>query len=292
MPPRRSAWSAGGRSTAASTSTAPQTVIAGRPARRHRTRRPRLHPVGGPRRGVDRRRSGRCAQSPARTGSVVPGVEGDRRAVRAGGSVTGDGCRHDPAAPGVGPGGHPARRTDRGPGPGRAVPALVGNGAALVDTTYIDGAASARWWLHSIAAKPNAVCNGRAYVIANGEPRPIKELVLGICAAAGVDLIRVEVPRRVALFAGSDGRPRVAPAWRRMTSRHSPASSPSSSGRRTGSTRVRLATTSGGRRRCRSTRASCASPSGSPSIRSHDRMPRFEQAPLSSAANWRRGRVV
>ncbi len=80
--------------------------------------------------------------------------------------------------------------------------ALVGTGAALVDTTYIDCAASAL--VAAIdAAVPGAHCVGRAYVIANGEPRPIRELVLGICRAAGLNIEPKEVPRRIALVAGS-----------------------------------------------------------------------------------------
>ena len=79
---------------------------------------------------------------------------------------------------------------------------LVGDGTALVDTTYIDCAAGALVAALD-AARPDARCNGRAYVIANGEPRPIRELVLGICAAAGVDIDPRTVPRRVALFVGS-----------------------------------------------------------------------------------------
>jgi nucleoside-diphosphate-sugar epimerase len=80
--------------------------------------------------------------------------------------------------------------------------ALVGNGAALIDTTYIDCAAQALVAAVD-AIHPQARCSGRAYVIANGEPRPIRELVLGICAAAGVDVAPREIPRRLALAAGS-----------------------------------------------------------------------------------------
>jgi nucleoside-diphosphate-sugar epimerase len=80
--------------------------------------------------------------------------------------------------------------------------ALVGSGAALIDTTYIDCAADALVAALD-AALPDAACNGRAYVIANGEPRPIRELVLGICAAAGVSIEPREVPRRLATIAGA-----------------------------------------------------------------------------------------
>ncbi|CAB4883216.1 unannotated protein [freshwater metagenome] len=79
--------------------------------------------------------------------------------------------------------------------------ALVGHGAALIDTTYIDCASSALVAALD-AAVPGARCVGRAYVVANGEPRPIRELIIGICNAAGVDVTPREVPRRVALFAG------------------------------------------------------------------------------------------
>jgi nucleoside-diphosphate-sugar epimerase len=80
--------------------------------------------------------------------------------------------------------------------------ALIGGGAALVDTTYIDNAASALVAALD-AAEPGSRCVGRAYVVANGEPRPIRDLVLGICAAAGVNVSVRRVPLRVALVAGS-----------------------------------------------------------------------------------------
>ena len=80
--------------------------------------------------------------------------------------------------------------------------ALVGDGAALVDTTYIDNAVTALVGaLDSVQA--GAACDGRAYVIANGEPRPIRELLVGICRAAGIDIEPRRVPLRVALLAGS-----------------------------------------------------------------------------------------
>ncbi len=79
--------------------------------------------------------------------------------------------------------------------------ALVGGGRALVDTTYIDNAVSAL-----VAAldsvRPGAECSGRAYVIANGEPRPIRDLIAGICAAAGVEFAPRDVPLAVATRLG------------------------------------------------------------------------------------------
>lgn len=80
--------------------------------------------------------------------------------------------------------------------------ALVGGGTALIDTTYIDNAASALVAALD-AAVPGAACVGRAYVIANGEPRPIRELIDGILRAAGVDVTPRSVPLRAATLAGS-----------------------------------------------------------------------------------------
>jgi 2-alkyl-3-oxoalkanoate reductase len=80
--------------------------------------------------------------------------------------------------------------------------ALVGGGTALIDTTYITNAAES-----VVAAldrvRPDAACAGRAYVIANGEPRPIRDLVAGICAAAGAPFTPKNVPLPIARFAGS-----------------------------------------------------------------------------------------
>lgn len=76
--------------------------------------------------------------------------------------------------------------------------ALVGSGAALIDTTYIDNAADA-----IVAALDRAdSLGGRAFVVSNGEPRPIGELVARIVAAAGLDEPRRHVPVAVAKFGG------------------------------------------------------------------------------------------
>jgi nucleoside-diphosphate-sugar epimerase len=75
--------------------------------------------------------------------------------------------------------------------------ALVGGGSALVDTTYIDNAVDALVAALD-AVEPAALCSGRAYVISNGEPRMIRELVEGICRAANVPF----APRSVPLRAG------------------------------------------------------------------------------------------
>jgi nucleoside-diphosphate-sugar epimerase len=79
---------------------------------------------------------------------------------------------------------------------------LVGGGTALIDTTYIENAASALVAALD-AAVPGASCVGCAYVVANGEPRPIRELIEGILRAAGVEVVPRNVPLRAATLAGS-----------------------------------------------------------------------------------------
>jgi nucleoside-diphosphate-sugar epimerase len=76
---------------------------------------------------------------------------------------------------------------------------LLGDGQALIDSTYLDNAASA-----IVAALGRAEdVHGRAYVVTNGEPRPVAELLAGICRAAGVEPPRWSVPASVARAAGS-----------------------------------------------------------------------------------------
>lgn len=76
---------------------------------------------------------------------------------------------------------------------------VLDHGAALIDTTYVDNAASA------IAAALHRMehIHGRALVISNGEPRPVGELLAGICAAGGVPAPSWSVPGRLARAAGS-----------------------------------------------------------------------------------------
>ena len=80
--------------------------------------------------------------------------------------------------------------------------ALVGGGTALVDTTYVDNAVDALVAALDAVA-PGAPCAGRAYVVSNGEPRPVRELVAGICAAAGVEFSPRDVDLRAARVVGS-----------------------------------------------------------------------------------------
>lgn len=75
---------------------------------------------------------------------------------------------------------------------------LVGSGAALIDTTYVDNAAAS---LVAAVAACGAV-HGEALVVSNGEPRPVVDVVSRICAAAGVPGPRGRMPFRAAWLAG------------------------------------------------------------------------------------------
>ena len=77
--------------------------------------------------------------------------------------------------------------------------AIIGSGTALIDTTYIDNAADA-----IVAAADRAgELGGRAFVVSNGEPRPVHELLDGIAAAAGLPAPRLRVPAAAAKAAGT-----------------------------------------------------------------------------------------
>ncbi len=79
--------------------------------------------------------------------------------------------------------------------------ALVDRGAALIDTTYVDNAADAM-----VAALDHAEddrAHGRAFVVSNGQPRTVAELVFRICSAAGLDAPARRVPYPVARAGGA-----------------------------------------------------------------------------------------
>jgi nucleoside-diphosphate-sugar epimerase len=76
---------------------------------------------------------------------------------------------------------------------------LLDAGAALIDTTYVDNAAAA---IVAALFRMDHV-HGRALVVSNGEPRPVGELLAGICAAGGVPAPSWTVPGGVARAAGA-----------------------------------------------------------------------------------------
>ncbi|GAA4672739.1 NAD-dependent epimerase/dehydratase family protein [Frondihabitans cladoniiphilus] len=83
---------------------------------------------------------------------------------------------------------------------------LLDHGSALIDSIYVDNAASG---IAAALERAEAV-HGNAYVLTNGEPRPVAELLAGICRAAGVPVPRRNVPAGLARVAGS----LIETAWR------------------------------------------------------------------------------
>ncbi|WP_434740104.1 NAD-dependent epimerase/dehydratase family protein [Micromonospora sp. SH-82] len=88
--------------------------------------------------------------------------------------------------------------------------ALVGWGTALIDTTYVTNAAEAI--VAALDRAPEADVRARAFVVTNGEPRTVAELVTRICAAAGAPPPRLRVPVAAAKAGGS----LVERAWSRL----------------------------------------------------------------------------
>ena len=76
---------------------------------------------------------------------------------------------------------------------------VVGSGAALIDSTWVDNAVDA-----VVAALDRCEhASGQALVVSNGEPRPVAELIAGICRAAGAPPPHRRVPYAVAWAAGA-----------------------------------------------------------------------------------------
>jgi len=79
---------------------------------------------------------------------------------------------------------------------------LVGGGHNLIDTTYIDNAADAH-----LAAfehlQPGAACAGRAYFISNGDPRPLREIINALLAAADAPPVHASIPFPLAYLIGA-----------------------------------------------------------------------------------------
>ncbi|MDM7856211.1 NAD-dependent epimerase/dehydratase family protein [Cellulomonas alba] len=76
---------------------------------------------------------------------------------------------------------------------------VLGTGAPLIDTTYVDNAADA---LAAAVAAPEGSF-GAAYVVSNGEPRPVLELVRDICRACGAPEPWRRVPAPLVRAAGA-----------------------------------------------------------------------------------------
>jgi nucleoside-diphosphate-sugar epimerase len=76
---------------------------------------------------------------------------------------------------------------------------LIDGGTALIDTTYLDNAADA---LVAALDRVDDV-SGERFVVTNGEPRTVAELLARICRAAGVPEPERSVPRALANGAGA-----------------------------------------------------------------------------------------
>ncbi|WP_250444507.1 NAD-dependent epimerase/dehydratase family protein [Actinotalea sp. C106] len=85
---------------------------------------------------------------------------------------------------------------------------LLDGGRALIDTTYVDNAASAI--AAALERATDDAVHGNAYVVTNGEPRPVAEMLAGICAASGAPVPRWSVPAGLARAAGGA----VEAVWR------------------------------------------------------------------------------
>ena len=79
--------------------------------------------------------------------------------------------------------------------------ALVDDGSALIDTTYVDNAADAL--LAALDRAEDARVRGRAFVVSNGQPRTVAELVARMCRAAGLPAPHRKVPLPVAWAGGA-----------------------------------------------------------------------------------------
>jgi nucleoside-diphosphate-sugar epimerase len=81
--------------------------------------------------------------------------------------------------------------------------ALVGDGTALVDTTFVDNAVDAHLLAADALARADTPANGQAYFISNGEPRAVEAIVGDIVAACGAPRPTRHVPLAVAYGLGA-----------------------------------------------------------------------------------------
>jgi 2-alkyl-3-oxoalkanoate reductase len=77
---------------------------------------------------------------------------------------------------------------------------VLGDGAALIDTTYVADAAEA---LVAAVDACGTRAHGEPLVISGGEPRPVAEILERVCRAAGVPPPHRHVPEALGLLAGT-----------------------------------------------------------------------------------------
>jgi len=91
---------------------------------------------------------------------------------------------------------------------------VLGTGAALIDTTYVDNASAAL--VAAVDACGHA--HGEPLVVTNGEPRPVQEVLTRLCRAAGAPPPQHRVPAWLARLGGS----MVDGAWTLARRRNTP----------------------------------------------------------------------
>ncbi|MBA2560933.1 MAG: NAD-dependent epimerase/dehydratase family protein [Propionibacteriales bacterium] len=91
---------------------------------------------------------------------------------------------------------------------------VIGSGAALIDTTYVDNAVEAL--VAALDACPDV--HGEALVVSNGEPRTVIEILTRLCNSAGAPPPRGRVPVACARLAGAA----VEQVWRILGRRSTP----------------------------------------------------------------------
>jgi nucleoside-diphosphate-sugar epimerase len=79
---------------------------------------------------------------------------------------------------------------------------LIGSGAALIDSTYVDNAVDALLAAVRVCGSGEGQLHGEALVVSNGEPRPVAEILRQLCSAAGVPAPRGRIPFALAATAG------------------------------------------------------------------------------------------
>ncbi len=77
---------------------------------------------------------------------------------------------------------------------------VLGTGAALIDTTYVDDAAAA---LVAAVDACGPAAHGEPLVVSGGDPRPVVEILERVCRAAGVPAPRHRLPVPLALAVGT-----------------------------------------------------------------------------------------
>lgn len=79
---------------------------------------------------------------------------------------------------------------------------FIGDGGNRMDCTYVDNVVQAH--LQALdALAPGVACAGKAYFISNAEPKPIREIVNGLLAAAGAPPVTRRLPYPLAYGLGA-----------------------------------------------------------------------------------------